>query len=136
MKENETAENPAETEPVAETRTSAPVLKVKRKKKKKYTKSTKDLQKFAQGTAKGMKRVARAVSAGLDNYYRNQERSSRKKKDGAIVDMPKNVARATTRIFRKAAKAPEDVTRQLNSKTFRRQVKALLKVSSAFFRLK
>ena len=67
-----------------------------KKKGKKRKKSTKQLR----GLDKGTRRLARAQSTASDDYLGRHEKSS-KKKDGWATDLPRNVARAGRKGFKK-----------------------------------
>lgn len=95
----------------------------KRKRKRKYSRGLKDVQRWERGLAKGSRRVGRAVSAGLDRYFDRRERSSYKKRDGAIRDALKNWSKALGKTMRKASDAPYDVTKAFDTKSVRRTVK-------------
>lgn len=95
---------------------AAPVItrrKKKKKRKRKYTRGTKDLQRFGDGLTKGAWRVGRAVERGIDDFYKRSRKSSRRRRDGAVRDIWKNSAKGYDSAFRQLGKAPYDVARML-----------------------
>jgi len=69
------------------------VFKTKKKKKYKYSRGLKDLQRSSRGVAKVSSRLARSVVKGMDAYRKASDKSARKKRDGAIRDFPLNIAK-------------------------------------------
>ena len=87
----------------------------KKKRKKKYSSGkARDFQKMGKGMSKGAFRMAYAVAIGLDTFYRNQNRSARKKKDGMMKDFMLNTARGLRDAGAEAARAPYDVYKQVD----------------------
>jgi hypothetical protein len=89
--------------------------KKKKKRKKKYSsKSARDFQEMGRGMSKGAFRMAYAVAVGLDTFYRNQNRSARKKRDGMMKDVMLNTARGLRDAGAEAARAPYDVYKRVD----------------------
>lgn len=87
----------------------------KKKRKKKYSsKSARDFQEMGRGLSKGAFRMAYAVAIGLDTFYRNQNRSARKKRDGMMKDVMLNTARGLRDAGAEAARAPYDVYKRVD----------------------
>jgi hypothetical protein len=98
-------------------------VRKKRRRKKKYSSGLKDPQKVEQGLSRSVERVAHAVADGFTRYRRRRNNSARKKRDGAIKDVCRNVGRGAETAIRRAAKAPTDLTRKLS---FRRVTRLLV----------
>ena len=83
--------------------------------KKRYSSRTaRDFQEMGRGFSKGVFRMANAVAVGLGAFDRNQKRSARKKKDGALKDLMLNTARGFRDAGAEAARAPYDVYKRLD----------------------
>src|SRR6185503_483168 len=98
-----TAEQTSEASPAPSyTRAFPVVIKLKgNKKKRKYTRGTKDIQRLERGVTKASRRLSRAVASGFATYEKKRNKSSRKKRDGAIRDAIENWTRAYGRATRK-----------------------------------
>ena len=88
----------------------------KRKKRKKYSKGTKDAQRLERGVTKASYRVANAVTKGLDRFYKEGNKSARKRRNGATVDALENYSKAFADAAAEAAKAPAEIARRVNSR--------------------
>lgn len=87
----------------------------KKKRKKKYSsKQARDFQEMGRGMSKGAFRMAYAVAIGLDTFYRSQNKSARKKKDGMMKDVMLNTARGLRDAGAEAARAPYDVYKRID----------------------
>jgi Family of unknown function (DUF6312) len=95
----------------------------KRKRKRRYSRGLKDVQRWERGWAKASRRLGRAVAGGLDSYLDRRDRSSYKRRDGAIRDALKNWSKAASKSMRRASGAPYDVLKAFNTKTVRRTIK-------------
>lgn len=88
----------------------------KKKKRKKYSKGTKDAQRLERGMTKASYRVANAVAKGLDRFYKDGNKSARKRRNGASVDALQNYSKAFADAAAEAAKAPAEIAKRVNSK--------------------
>ena len=105
------------------------------KKKRKYTRGTKDVQRLERGVTKASRRLSRAVASGFATYEKKRNKSSRKKRDGAIRDAIENWTRAYGRAIRKGSDAPYDVAKALNTKRLSRPIRdAIRLVTPPLFR--
>jgi hypothetical protein len=103
---------------------AAPVtVDATKKGKRKYTRGLRDFQKWERGYAKASRRIGQAIAAGLDTYLERRDRSSYKRRDGAIRDALKNWSKGITKSLRKASGAPYDLFKAINTKPVRRTVK-------------
>jgi hypothetical protein len=82
---------------------------------RKYSKRNKSVQEFERRVSKGLHRVAKSVEAGLREWRAATDRSSRKRKDGAIRDALENSARAVGKQIRVASRVPEDAVRAVRA---------------------
>jgi hypothetical protein len=102
------------------------VKKKKKKKKRRYTRGSRDLQELGRGYTRSATRVADAVAQGLDEYRSLSNKSSRKKRDGAIRDLPENLSLALGVTMRRASRAAYDVARRLRTRRLWKQTRVLL----------
>ena len=96
----------------------------KRKKKKiKYTRGLKQVQKLERGLSTASQRASRAMEKGLKTYRKRRNKSARKKRDGALRDALQNWSIGLGRALRVGSDAPYDVTRELNTSRFTRRLR-------------
>ena len=102
--------------------------------KKRTTKGMRrNIQVMEAGMSKAMSHVARGVADGMDEYVQHRDRSAEKKRDGALEDFDRNVARAVRKSMGPISEAPSDLLRatcrmRMNPrmrKTFRRNMRAM-----------
>ncbi len=110
----------------------------KKRRKPKYTKELRRLQRMEAGLAKAGHRVSKASQSGLATYIKLRKKSASKKRDGALVDVFINVAEAQAEAMAKASPAILDVAKALNplgdtGKERRRIAKRLSKLRPPFF---
>lgn len=102
--------------------------KGKRKKKIKYSSGLKDVQRFERGLSKASHRLSRSLDRGFSIYRKRRDKSARKKKDGAIRDALENLSKGLGKTVRVSSNAPYDVARQVNTKSFSRQLRNTLRL--------
>ena len=95
----------------------------KGRRKKKYSRGLKDVQRLEDGLSQASQRLGRAIERGLRTYRRRRNKSARRKKDGPIRDGLENVSIGFGRALRVASDAPYDVARKVNSKRFSRNLR-------------
>jgi hypothetical protein len=96
----------------------------KKSRKRRYTLGTRVLQRFALGASGASKRIADAVADGMESFYEESRKSSRKRKDGLIRDAILNATRGFRDSSRQLGKAPYVFARQMrgDSRRFFRTV--------------
>ena len=67
--------------------------------------------------------MALAVEKGISKYRTNSTKSSKKKRDGAILDFIPNSGIAMTRALKEAYPIPTDIARAFNTKPMRRRLR-------------
>lgn len=102
--------------------------------KRKYSRGLKDIQRLESGMTSAAHRVSDAVARGLRTYQKSRNKSSRKKRDGAIEDIFENMSKGFGTFLRRASDAPLDITRKLNRKRVRRNVEGILRMMPSPFR--
>ena len=104
-----------------------------KKRKRKYSRGLRDPQKWERGYSKALRRVGRAVASGLDTYVEKLDKSSFKRRDGAVRDALKNWSKAISKTVRKSGKASTDLANGFDTKSVRRAVKQVVRVFSSPF---
>ena len=90
---------------------NAQVLVLKENKKKKgprYSKNKRLSQELGGAVLSAVRRVTKGVDKGLDTYIEARENSAEKKKDGAVKDRFRNVAKAARTFSSHASEAPAE----------------------------
>jgi hypothetical protein len=90
----------------------------KRKGKKRYSRGLKEPEKMADSYARAASRLARAVADGVDEYRRSRDKSARRKRDGAIRDVVRNVGRGLEEALTQGAKVPTDLSKRVSVRRF------------------
>jgi hypothetical protein len=93
----------------------------KNRKRKKYSRGLKNVQRLEDGLTLASKRLGSGVERGFGNYRKRRNKSARRKKDGAVRDWLENSSGGLSNGLRVASDAPYDVARKLNSKRFGKQ---------------
>lgn len=100
----------------------------KKRKKRKYSRGLKDIEKLELGLTDATRRLGHAIDGGLSTYQKSQKKSSRKKRDGAIKDALENWSKGLGIFLRQASDAPYDVTRTVNTKRLTRNFRKIVRV--------
>lgn len=102
--------------------------KGKNKKKRKYTKGTKGVQRLALGVTDALYRSANSVSKAEKTISKRSKKSSRKKKDGLVRDSLRNASRGVSDGFTELGKAPNEIAKRIGTKQVRRAFRVLTPV--------
>lgn len=100
------------------------------KKKRKTSKGLKNLDKAHRNVSRALDHMAAAVSDGMKTYRKNEKKSAEKKKDGALRDAVKNTGKALSDTMKTMSKVPRDLTRTIDSKRNRKQVRSVARFLS------
>lgn len=106
----------------------AEAVEVVRKKKRKYSRGTRSIQEFERGVSRASRDIGKAVAKGLAVYVDRREASSRKKRDGAMLDMVNNVGKAVGKGIKRGADAPYEFAKAINTKRFSKQVRSAVRI--------
>ncbi len=123
MSEPQKAAEPAP--PTHESATCKPAVRViesKKKKRRKISRELRDLETAERYLGRAAQRTARAMADGLDTYQRRRRRSARRKRDGALRDLPRNAAQGMAETLRVGSRVPVDLARAVDTPTVRRAV--------------
>ncbi|MEM7482785.1 MAG: hypothetical protein AAF481_16545 [Acidobacteriota bacterium] len=99
-----------------------------KKKKKKYSRGFKELQVWDRNFAKSVQKLARAVDRGLARYNRLQEKSARKRRDGALKTYSKDATRGLQKMIQESAKSLPAIRDAAIPKRVERQIRKTAKV--------
>ena len=105
-------------------------IEPKKSKKPKYSKELKDFQKWERGMSRANHRMSRAVEGAMRTWRKEEKKSSKRRKDGAIRDGLENSVRAMTSFAREASWAPMDFIKVVQPKV--RPVRVLAGMISPF----
>ena len=99
--------------------------KSRKKRKQKYSRGTKGLQRLVLGFAEAGSRVAGGANRSAKNWVRRGKRSQRKRRDGLMRDSFKNAGKAFRKGSKEASKAPDEITRRFNTRRGWRMVRVV-----------
>lgn len=117
--------------PTGGTDASAPTVEVvnvggKKKGKRKYSANLRGVQEAQRGVSKALARLTRASASGVKRWRDETEKSSHKKRDGAVRDAMENAGKALGKTLRVASVVPLDVGKVLRRIKLRKLVSGLL----------
>ena len=98
-----------------------------KKKKKKYSRGFKELQVWDRNFAKSVQKLARAVDRGLARYSKLQDKSARKRRDGALKTYSKDATRGLQKMIRESTKALPAIRDAAVPKRVERQIRRTAK---------
>jgi hypothetical protein len=111
------------------------VINVKKKKKRRYSRGLGDIQKSARGMTKISTRMSRSMSKGLRKFQKASDKSSLKKKDGALRDLGLNIGKAMSKSLDESSRIPLDIAKTLNTRSLRRSGRRQIRMISRFNRM-
>ncbi len=104
--------------------------KPKKKRKKKYSRGLRDIQRIGEAASRATERISRAVEVGLKSYRRRTNKSAGKRRDGALRDAFENAAVAAGKAIRVSARAPRDLAKGLDTKAMWRGARPLVRLAA------
>jgi hypothetical protein len=87
----------------------------KKKKKRRFSQGLRTIQDVERGVTVSLRTVSAGVARVLSEYTERSEKSSRKKRDGALRDAIENWTKAMSKGMRMGGKAPYDFVKAVNS---------------------
>lgn len=108
--------------PVVYETMQAPIVYRRRRSRgnRKYSRGLKAPQQLERDASRSAERVAQAVADGIGEYRDNRDKSARRKRDGAIKDVVRNVGRGVSEALDTGSRAPSDLTRRATLKRLTR----------------
>lgn len=97
---------------------------------RRYTKGLKIPQQVGRGVVRATERLGDGLERGLSSFRTRSEDSSKKKRDGIIIDSVRNFTKGAGKTLRTASKAPNDVVKRINTKWVTRQARTVLRTAA------
>jgi hypothetical protein len=95
----------------------------KKRKRKRYSSNTKDIQRLAFGLSRAVFRSTNSVAKGFKTFVKKSNKSARKRRDGLVREALRNASEGVSDGFAELGKAPGEVARRVRSgriwRTFR-----------------
>jgi hypothetical protein len=104
----------------------------KKRKGREYSQGLQSIQQSEVALTRGANRFAEAVSQGLREYRRSRDSSSRKKRDGLLIDCVPNIGRGLSRSARVMSDLPYDLSRAISHREFRNGLRFFARTMSMF----
>jgi hypothetical protein len=79
-----------------------------------------------------MHRVTRAVNDGVETYLDKRDKSERRRRDGAIVDVYENMAVGMSEAMSKSAPVLTDIAKAFNTRYRRKQIRRFVRSLPVF----
>jgi len=116
-------------DPPRETLPTVIVLEYGKKKTKKRgsSKNSRRLIDIEYRVSKAMHRVSRAVNDGVETYLDKRDKSERRRRDGAIVDVYENAAGGVAEAASKSSYVLNDIAKAFNTRYRRKQFRRILR---------
>jgi hypothetical protein len=89
---------------------------------------------LSRSLAVGSYGLTRAMALAWRRYLQERDRSARRRLDGALEELPLNVAEALSTFFGEARNVPRDVARSLETREVRRMIRRSLTSARLFDR--
>jgi hypothetical protein len=98
-------------------------VKVKKKKKRRYSAGLGTIQHIERGVTRSLETVTKGVARVFSEYSERSDKSARKKRDGALRDGIENWTKALSKGMRIAGDAPYDFVKNINRGPGSKQVR-------------
>lgn len=95
----------------------------KKKRKKRYTRGLKDVQRLTHGVLESSEQLYKGGRDTVRTLRKRSDKSARRRRDGALKDLPENLGRALQDGVEASARAPYELLRQVNGKRAWRQTR-------------
>jgi len=120
MRQVETAPDPAlQADPAATVTTEQ-----EGRRKPRTSRRLREVQRWERRTSKALHRLARAAERGVARYREERDRSADERRDGALLDLPVNLAEGMAETVRAASRVPVDLARGLRGRRALRAARA------------
>lgn len=98
--------------------------------KRKYSRRMRGAQQIERGVTRAAASLGDAVAATFNSYKDRSEKSSFKKRDGAVKDALKNWTKAYSKGMKKASDAPYELVKAVNKGKATKQIRDAVKMFS------
>jgi hypothetical protein len=96
-------------------------------KKRGSSRQTRRLEDLEDRFSKSVHRVSKAVNKGVSTYLDERDRSARKRRDGALVDIYENVATGVSETVADSAPVLTDIAKAFNRRKVRKQFRSFIR---------
>ncbi len=98
----------------------------KKKKKKKYSRGTKGLQRLTLGVSDALFRTANSVARGTRTFSKRSNKSARRRRDGLVRDSLRNASRGFANGLTELGEAPSEIARRIGTGQVRRGFRVIV----------
>lgn len=98
---------------MSELEQSPPIVYVKRRRKRKYSRGLRQVQKLERGFNKANRRMAKSYVDGIREWEKRRDKAAKRRRDGAISEAVQNALRASSRMMVEMSKSPADFASSL-----------------------
>jgi hypothetical protein len=99
---------------------------LKKRKKKKYTRGTKGIQRLTIGVSDALFRTANSVARGTKTFSKRSNKSANRRRDGMVRDSLRNASRGFANGLTELGEAPGEIARQISTGQVRRTFRVLV----------
>jgi hypothetical protein len=99
----------------------------KKKGERRYTKGLKIPQQLSRGGIRASERLSKGLDRGFSDFRKRSNKSSKKKRDGIIIDSVRNFTKGAGKGLRTASRAPNDLVKRVNTKWVTRQARIVMR---------
>ncbi len=99
----------------------------KKKGERRYTKGLKIPQQLGRGVIRASERLGNGLDRGFSDFRKRSNASSKKKRDGIIIDSVRNFTKGAGKGLRTVSRAPNDVVKRVNTKWVTRQARNVMR---------
>jgi len=96
-----------------------------KRRRKRYSKGTKGLQRFLLGLSDATYRVTNSFTKGFDTFNDRSKRSRWKRRDGMVRDFFRNASRGFSDGIDQFGKAPDELARRISTRRVARSFRTL-----------
>jgi len=105
-------------------------LKKQKKRRRRYSKGLGEIGRMERHLTRATHRMSKGLEEGARYYRKNSQKSSRKKRNGALRDLAPNAGLAVSRAMKESSRVPYDLSRAVNTKGTRRLLRRQLRLVS------
>ena len=125
----QTPTNPKSTQPeTVQAETTVYVVETrKRKKKRGSSKTSRRLEDIENRVSKSLRRVSKAVDRGVKTYRDKRDKSERRRRDGALVDIYENAAVGVSEAISNSSPVLTDIAKAFNTRRRRKDIRRFVR---------
>jgi len=125
----QTPTNPKSTQPeTVQAETTVYVVEPrKRKKKRGSSRTSRRLEDIENRVSKSLRRVSKAVDRGVKTYRDKRDKSERRRRDGALVDIYENAAVGVSEAISNSSPVLTDIAKAVNTRRRRKDIRRFVR---------